>query len=72
MKRCSCKICRLSRCLQRITKKCTPAERAALDTLWTRMKSAETRYAWLMADIADGKVVTRNGKLVWSSAAKNP
>lgn len=40
---CACELCRLSRVLQRIAKKCTRAERAALEALWNRMEVAEMK-----------------------------
>ena len=60
---CSCQLCRLSRCLSRIAKKCTPSERAALDVLWWRMESAETDMDWLCAKAQDGEELELGGRI---------
>ena len=40
-KPCTCNLCKLSRVIQRIEKKCTPKERVALEMMWCRMEDAE-------------------------------
>lgn len=60
--KCRCELCCLSKQLQRLAAKCTPLEKAALDTLWTRMEEAETSLDWLKAHAQEGKPFTIEGQ----------
>jgi len=62
-RRCSCKLCRLSRCLSRIAKKCTASEKAALEVLWERMECAETDWDWLNGRAQDGETLELGGRI---------
>lgn len=62
-RRCSCQLCRLSRCLNRIARKCTAAEKAAIDAIWERMEGAETDWDWLNAKAQDGEPIELGGRI---------
>lgn len=62
-KYCSCEICRLSRIIQRIAKKCTPAEKVVLVIIWERMEGAETDRDWQFADAQEGKKLNVAGRM---------
>jgi len=62
-RRCSCQLCRLARCLTRISRKCTPVERVALDVLWGRMESAETNWDWLHSKAQNGEPIKLCGRM---------
>ena len=62
-RRCSCKLCRLSKALTRISARCSPSEKAALEILWERMEGAETNWDWLCAKAQDGEPIELGGRI---------